>query len=50
MEKNKESKIEPEDKYRGVTVDQADDEKVTPKMVKEDVKELNNNPHSEGLL
>mgnify|MGYP007107615636 CR=1 FL=1 len=49
MEKNKESKIEPEDKYRGVAVDQADDEKVTPKMVKEDVKELNNNPHSEGL-
>lgn len=46
---DKDNKAKAADKYRGATVDQADDEKVTPKMVKEDVKELNNNPHSKGL-
>lgn len=49
MDKKKNTTINPADEFRGVTVDQTEDNKVTPKMVKEDVKELNNNPHSEGL-
>lgn len=50
MDKTKEkAAIENEDQYRGVVVDQADDEKVSAKMVEEEVKELNNNPHQEGL-
>lgn len=47
MDKDKKEKLA--DEYRGVTIDQADDDKVSPKMVKDDVKELNNNPHSKGL-
>lgn len=32
--------------YRGVDVNIADDNKVNPKMVQKDVKELNNNPRN----
>ncbi len=35
--------------YRGVDVNIADDEKVTPGMVKKDVKELNNNPRNDDM-
>lgn len=34
------------DLYPGVAPDIADDEKVDPALVKQDVKELNNNPRS----
>ncbi len=35
-----------DDKYPGVAVDVADGEKVTPELVKDRTKELNNNPRS----
>lgn len=37
------------DEYRGVDINISDDEKVTPEMVKKDVKELNNNPRNEDM-
>ena len=37
------------DEYRGVDINISDDEKVTPEMVKKDVKELNNNPRTRSL-
>lgn len=35
--------------YPGAQIDCADDNKVNPKMVKEDVKDLNNNPRNNDL-
>ncbi len=35
--------------YRGVDVNIATDDKDTPKMVKEDTKELNNNPRNNEI-
>lgn len=35
--------------YPGVATDRADDDKTTPCMVKEDVKELNNNPRNNDM-
>ena len=37
------------DKYPGVETNVADKNKVTPDMVKEDVKELNNNPRNNDV-
>lgn len=37
------------EKFRGVDVDIADSDKVDPKMVKDDVKELNNNPRNDDM-
>ena len=41
---------EAEKKYPGVDIDKSDDEKVTPKMVKQETKELNNNPLPTTIL
>ncbi len=35
--------------FRGVAVNIADDNKVTPSMVNKDVKELNNNPRNDDM-
>lgn len=35
--------------YVGVDVDRADDNKVDPKMVEQETKELNNNPRNNNL-
>lgn len=45
----KTSAKKPVDKYPGVAVDKADDDKVNPCLVRQDTKILNNNPHSKGL-
>lgn len=37
------------DEYRGVDVDVSDDNKVTPKMVKDETRELNNNPRNSDM-
>lgn len=47
--KGKKEVTEKDDQYRGVNVDKADDCKVTPKMVKEDTAELNNNPRNDDM-
>lgn len=49
MDKKENTKVQDENKYRGVNVDRADDEKVTAKMVREDTKELNNNPRNDDM-
>lgn len=41
--------VKPAEEYRGVDVNQSDDNKVTPEMVKKDVKELNNNPRNTDM-
>ena len=46
MEKNSKKGV---DKYPGVETNVADKNKVTPDMVKEDVKELNNNPRNNDV-
>ncbi len=43
MDKKKESEL------RGVDVNIATDDKNTPKMVKDDVRELNNNPRNNDM-
>ncbi|MCM1050795.1 MAG: hypothetical protein NC349_02430 [Paenibacillus sp.] len=40
---------EAEKKFPGVEVDKCDNEKVTPKMVKEETKDLNNNPRNNDI-
>ena len=40
---------EAEKKYPGVDIDKSVDEKVTPKMVKQETKELNNNPRNNDI-
>lgn len=45
----KKEATEQEEKYRGVDVNKADDGKVSEKMVKEDTKELNNNPRNNDM-
>jgi hypothetical protein len=37
------------EQYRGVDINKADNGKVTPKMVKEETKELNNNPRNNDM-
>ncbi|MCM1356854.1 MAG: hypothetical protein NC212_10670 [Staphylococcus sp.] len=51
MEKTnkKEKEVKSSQKYPGVSVNIADDNKVNPEMVKNDVKELNNNPRNNDL-
>ncbi|MDE5650135.1 MAG: hypothetical protein K2G33_07050 [Duncaniella sp.] len=46
---DKKDKTKDEEQYRGVDVNQADGGKVTEKMVKEDTKELNNNPRNDDM-
>lgn len=48
MEK-KDKQIEKDEQYRGVDVNVADKEKVDPKLVEQEVKELNNNPRNNDL-
>ena len=43
----KDLKLEGEETSPGIARDGADGEKVTAKMVREDVKELNNNPRND---
>lgn len=45
MDKNKDAQ-----NYRGVAIDIADDDKCTDKMVRKDVKELNNNPRNKEMM
>ena len=45
----KKEATEQEEKDRGVDVNKADDGKVSEKMVKEDTKELNNNPRNNDM-
>ena len=45
----KKEATEQEEKYRGVDVNKADVGKVSGKMVKEDTKELNNNPRNNDM-
>lgn len=47
--KDKTAPVQDENKYRGVNVNEADDCKVNPEMVKQDVKELNNNPRNDDM-
>ncbi|MBD5322761.1 MAG: hypothetical protein K2G27_00885 [Duncaniella sp.] len=47
MEKNKD--IKAQQVYPGAGTDQADNGKVDPKLVKEDIKDLNNNPRNNSL-
>lgn len=53
MDKNKKAaeqqQVNAEKMYPGAATDYADNEKVTPKMVRKDVKELNNNPRNNKL-
>lgn len=51
MDKHIEKKEEicAEKKYPGAAVDAGDDDKVDQKLVEEDMKERNFNPHQEGL-
>lgn len=37
------------DQYRGATVNEADNGKVNDRLVKQDIKLRNSNPHSKGL-
>lgn len=41
--------VKPAEEYRGVDVNVSDNDKVTPEMVKKDVKELNNNPRNDDM-
>lgn len=41
--------VKPAEEYRGVDVNLSDNDKVTPEMVKKDVKELNNNPRNTDM-
>ncbi|MCM1077810.1 MAG: hypothetical protein NC411_10680 [Bacteroides sp.] len=41
--------VQNDSKFRGVNVNEADDCKVNPEMVKQDVKELNNNPRNDDM-
>lgn len=45
MDNNKDAQ-----KYRGVAIDIADDDKCTENLVDKDVKELNNNPRNKDML
>lgn len=38
-----------EEQYRGVDINKADDNKVNPELVKQDTKELNNNPRNSDM-
>ncbi len=49
MNKKENTKVKDEELYRGVDVNKADDDKVTPKMVQNDTKELNNNPRNDDM-
>lgn len=40
---------EAQQKYPGVETDNADNDKVDPKLVKEETKELNNNPRNNDI-
>ncbi len=41
--------VKPAEEYRGVDVNVSDNDKVTPEMVKKDIKELNNNPRNDDM-
>lgn len=53
MEKNTKTTVKQQEiaekDFPGAAIDYADDNKVDPKMVKKDVKELNNNPRNNNL-
>lgn len=49
MKKNLKDTTQNADLYRGVTIDKADDCKVSPSRVKADVAELNNNPRTNEI-
>lgn len=42
-------KVKEELDYPGVAINHADKDKTTPELVKEDVKDLNNNPRNNDL-
>lgn len=48
MEKNREKEVKGT-RYNGVDVDVADDEKVTPAEVRQETRELNDNPRDNSL-
>lgn len=49
MEKKSKKDNKQANVYRGVTMDEANDNKVSAKRVKADVAELNNNPRSNDI-
>lgn len=50
MKTEKKTEVKETEKYPGVAVDVADDDKVTEKAVKQDVKKLGNNPRNNDKL
>lgn len=49
MENIDKTNVKDSEQYRGVDINKADDCKVDAKMVKEDTKELNNNPRNNDM-
>lgn len=49
-QKEKNQQVRDAQDYPGVQPDIADDNKVTPEMVKEETKDLNNNPRNNGKI
>lgn len=47
-EHDKQATVDP-DQYRGATVNEADKDKVNKRLVEQDIKLRNSNPHSKGL-
>lgn len=41
--------VKDEKAYRGIDVNVADDEKVDPELVKQETRELNNNPRNDDM-
>lgn len=50
MEKKDKNAVNAKDEqYRGVDINKADDNKVDPELVKQETKELNNNPRNNDM-